>query len=400
MPGYQAGVPDRPGAGGDRRRRDRPARLERVAVPAAPEGRSRRSRGPPAAMNRYPDPDATLLRRRIAERYETEPGRIAVGNGSCEILLAAAEALCEPGRRDRLRLALVLDVPVPGGALGGARDPGAARRGRRPRPRGDGRRGDRRDPAADRLQPEQPDRRPTCRRREIAAFCERDPRPRDGDPRRGLRRVPDRRRSRRDARPARRVPQPGRPAHLQQVSTGWPGCGSATRSAPPTSAPRSTPCASRSASTRSPRRPGAEAILHSDDVAAPGRARRSSSGSTSRRACASSASRPPTPRPTSPGSTSARPTRREVVAGLAERRIAVRPGTPLGGPGHIRVSYGTRRRERPLPRSASASCSTNGGPSAKKSAVVIRSGMDTTSEPSAVRAALAPAALSYCWRFS
>jgi histidinol-phosphate aminotransferase len=49
------------------------------------------------AMNRYPDPDATLLRRRIAERYEEEPGRIAVGNGSCEILLAAAEALCEPG---------------------------------------------------------------------------------------------------------------------------------------------------------------------------------------------------------------------------------------------------------------------------------------------------------------
>jgi histidinol-phosphate aminotransferase len=30
-----------------------------------------------------------------------------------------------------------------------------------------------------------------------------------------------------------------------------------------------------------------------------------------------------------------------VVAGLAERQIAVRPGTPLGGPGHIRVSYGT-----------------------------------------------------------
>src|SRR5690348_8157236 len=49
------------------------------------------------AMNRYPDPDATLLRRRLADRYETEPGRVAVGNGSCEILLAAAEALCEPG---------------------------------------------------------------------------------------------------------------------------------------------------------------------------------------------------------------------------------------------------------------------------------------------------------------
>jgi histidinol-phosphate aminotransferase len=48
-------------------------------------------------MNRYPDPDATLLRRRIAERYDTDPARVAVGNGSCEILLAAAEALCEPG---------------------------------------------------------------------------------------------------------------------------------------------------------------------------------------------------------------------------------------------------------------------------------------------------------------
>ncbi|MFP5387690.1 MAG: aminotransferase class I/II-fold pyridoxal phosphate-dependent enzyme, partial [Thermoleophilia bacterium] len=31
----------------------------------------------------------------------------------------------------------------------------------------------------------------------------------------------------------------------------------------------------------------------------------------------------------------------EVVAGLGERQIAVRPGTPLGDPGHIRVSYGT-----------------------------------------------------------
>jgi histidinol-phosphate aminotransferase len=50
-----------------------------------------------AASHRYPDPDATLLRRRIAERFEAEPGGIAVANGSCEILLAAAAALCEPG---------------------------------------------------------------------------------------------------------------------------------------------------------------------------------------------------------------------------------------------------------------------------------------------------------------
>lgn len=50
-----------------------------------------------AAANRYPDPSAALLRRRIAERHETQPGDIALANGSCEILLAAAMALCEPG---------------------------------------------------------------------------------------------------------------------------------------------------------------------------------------------------------------------------------------------------------------------------------------------------------------
>jgi histidinol-phosphate aminotransferase len=50
-----------------------------------------------AGANRYPDQYASLLRRRLADRYEVEPGSIAVSNGSCEILLAAALALCEPG---------------------------------------------------------------------------------------------------------------------------------------------------------------------------------------------------------------------------------------------------------------------------------------------------------------
>jgi histidinol-phosphate aminotransferase len=48
-------------------------------------------------LNRYPDQHSRLLRRRIAERFDTDPARVAVGNGSCEILLAASEALCEPG---------------------------------------------------------------------------------------------------------------------------------------------------------------------------------------------------------------------------------------------------------------------------------------------------------------
>ena len=49
------------------------------------------------ALNRYPDPDKSLLRRRIAERTDLDPGSVTVGNGSCEILLAAGQAMLEPG---------------------------------------------------------------------------------------------------------------------------------------------------------------------------------------------------------------------------------------------------------------------------------------------------------------
>ncbi|MGO9489297.1 MAG: pyridoxal phosphate-dependent aminotransferase [Solirubrobacteraceae bacterium] len=48
-------------------------------------------------LNRYPDPSNSLLRRRLSERYEVPDSRIAIGNGSCDILLAAGEALLEPG---------------------------------------------------------------------------------------------------------------------------------------------------------------------------------------------------------------------------------------------------------------------------------------------------------------
>jgi histidinol-phosphate aminotransferase len=97
IPGYQAGVP----AG---------QAPEAIAAGSIAQLASNESPFPPhpkvieaieraaGAMNRYPDPGATLLRRRIAERHDRiESGHVAVGNGSCEILLAAAEALCEPG---------------------------------------------------------------------------------------------------------------------------------------------------------------------------------------------------------------------------------------------------------------------------------------------------------------
>jgi histidinol-phosphate aminotransferase len=96
MPGYQAGVPT--GQAPEAIASGRIAQLASNESPLPPHPQVVEAIAKAAgAMNRYPDPDATLLRRRIAERYEVEPGRVAVGNGSCEILLAAAEALCEPG---------------------------------------------------------------------------------------------------------------------------------------------------------------------------------------------------------------------------------------------------------------------------------------------------------------
>ena len=50
-----------------------------------------------AGANRYPDPSNSALRRALGNRYGVAPSRIAIGNGSCDILLAAGEALLEPG---------------------------------------------------------------------------------------------------------------------------------------------------------------------------------------------------------------------------------------------------------------------------------------------------------------
>jgi histidinol-phosphate aminotransferase len=48
-------------------------------------------------LHRYPDPSNTALRRRLSDRYDVPANRIAIGNGSCDILLAAGDALLEPG---------------------------------------------------------------------------------------------------------------------------------------------------------------------------------------------------------------------------------------------------------------------------------------------------------------
>jgi histidinol-phosphate aminotransferase len=48
------------------------------------------------SLNRYPDPTCSALRAALSDRYGVPGHRIAIGNGSCDILLAAGEALLEP----------------------------------------------------------------------------------------------------------------------------------------------------------------------------------------------------------------------------------------------------------------------------------------------------------------
>src|SRR3954452_17915571 len=50
-----------------------------------------------SGVNRYPDPSNARLRHALSRRYDVPAQRIAIGNGSCDILLAAGEALLEPG---------------------------------------------------------------------------------------------------------------------------------------------------------------------------------------------------------------------------------------------------------------------------------------------------------------
>jgi histidinol-phosphate aminotransferase len=50
-----------------------------------------------SGVHRYPDPSYVPLRQALSERYGVPRERIALGNGSCDILLCAGEALLEPG---------------------------------------------------------------------------------------------------------------------------------------------------------------------------------------------------------------------------------------------------------------------------------------------------------------
>ncbi len=49
------------------------------------------------ALNRYPDGPAGALRRAIAELHGVDTEQVVIGNGSCELILYAGQALLDPG---------------------------------------------------------------------------------------------------------------------------------------------------------------------------------------------------------------------------------------------------------------------------------------------------------------
>src|SRR5919108_1210663 len=95
IPHYEAGTASVDGA--ERQGARDVAQLAWNESPYPPvEGVVEAVREAATTVNRYPDPAARELRLALADRFELPAARIAVGNGSCEILLAAAEALLEP----------------------------------------------------------------------------------------------------------------------------------------------------------------------------------------------------------------------------------------------------------------------------------------------------------------
>jgi histidinol-phosphate aminotransferase len=337
MPGYQAGVPT--GQAPEAIASGGIAQLASNESPLPPHPKVVEAIAATAgAMNRYPDPDATLLRRRIAERFETEPARVAVGNGSCEILLAAAEALCEPGAEILYSWPAFSMYPyLP--ALTGAREVRV--------PLGEGDVHDLDAMAAEVTAATQlvlvcNPNNPTATHlpaAEVASFCDRLPAhvtvvideayvefQAHDDPDATVDLLADL--------PNLVVLRTFSKCYgLAGLRVGYAlGSPKFRRAVDAVRQPFSVNALAQAA--------GAEAILHQDDVA-----RRVESTIAERIRVEEGLQGLGLPTSDTHANFSwidlGDAEESEVVAGLAERQIAVRPGTPLGDPGHIRVSYGT-----------------------------------------------------------
>ena len=325
----------------------RQARLQRDAVPAAARGRRGGHDARSAASTATRTRRTPRCARGSRDRYGVPANRIAIGNGSCDILLAAGEALLEPGAE------LVYAWPSFSvyphlAAASGARaievpldaehrhDLDAMRE---------------EITVATRLVIVCNPNNPTSTAlplEEIAALRRRRPAPRRRDPRRGLLRVQHARRT-----PTSRSTLLERHPNLvllRTFSKVYGLCGLRVGFAL---------CGSEELPHRG--RPGPPAVLlqrrragrRARGAQPPGRGRPPRRAQPRRadrargRAAPRSASSPPSRRPTSSGSTSRRatttspPTSSARSSGLAQRGILVRAGGALGRAGALRVTVGT-----------------------------------------------------------
>ncbi len=140
------------------------------------------------AANRYPDPSYTELRQALADRYGVPWERIALGSGSCDLILAAGEALLEPGAEVVYAWPAFSVYPHLAAASGARAIEVPLTSDGRPRPRRDRGRDHGRDTAGARLQPEQPDQHRAATRADRGLPRE-GPGPRLRDSRRGICRV-------------------------------------------------------------------------------------------------------------------------------------------------------------------------------------------------------------------
>ncbi len=288
-----------------------------------------------ASANRYPDQYAALLRQRLADL-----------RGSNRAASPSPAALRDPPRRlaGAVRARGRARLPWPPSRCtrssrrcSAPRDPRAAERPLRARPRGD---------AAEITVATQLviicNNNPTGTA--LPAACQNRSVPRAPRPRQ-ITVILDEayigagaRRPRHHGRPAPEVPEPGPAPRLLQGL--WPRGPALRLRAGLGEVPRRSRCStSPSASTCSRRRPGRRRSSTADDVAERVGGR-SSSASRSRRSCAGWAWRRPTRRRTSPGSTSAIGTEpRSSRASAAPRSSA--PALRSADPATSRVGYGT-----------------------------------------------------------
>ena len=292
------------------------------------------------------------LRAALADRYDFPVGAHRRRQRLLRDPAGGRRGAARARQRRGLRLALLLHVSAPGGDHGSGRGCGCRSTpddDARPRGAAASRSTSARGCCSSATRTTRP--APTCPSAAIGEFLEKVPAARAGDPRRGIHRVPGQRGPGHHPRAAASASRTWSCCAPSRRSTGSRACASATRSAPRTSAWPSTACASRSPSTSS-RRWRRRRRPPPGRRRPPRRAQRRRAAVGRRAAGGARASQRRQPGQlllARPAGTATRP---RSCASCAAAAWRCAPATGSAVPGHIRVTYGTRARERALRRGA------------------------------------------------